>query len=701
MLSARGALCIYWVSICLTLITLFLQGRSASCATNSPFPGNNGQTGLWDMPNARIMPDWNARLNFAYTDPYRYYAGTLGVLDRFEFNFRVSEITTEGGAPGQKYYRDKAADLKFLLLKERDWLPAIALGATDVVGTGLFTSRYLTFSKRIKYLDLTLGVGQGLLGGGASLFEEDGAQDFLLSNPFDKNTSVFGGLEFHITDDLSFVGEYSSYDYEEIFGGLKEKWPVNLGFKYRFADYFLASLSYQKGEELGFGLGVTFPFDPQLLVPWKKRPFYTTPEKVRLDALQSENEVLAYLVADQVSTLGLRNVRAAATHDAIWVEFVNNRYTSNQKAMGRVARIVDQTVPPRIEWFYLALVRDRIIVYTWKVNRHLFNAFLQWRLDDMAMWENSEKYSGGNRLWHEFMARAHTPNLEKAPRGKRNLSLHISPRIQTLINDPSGFFKTAVSLVGTLDYQPWKGGLFATSVRGVLYNNVSSSVAVSEPCAVRSDFVDYLSDSNPRVTLLAFDQIFELPKDVYGRAAVGAFESMYMGIGGELFRYFGNDKFGVGLESEYVKKRDVDSQFKAVDGCPGFYTAFLNLYYHLWPSQGIDAGLKIGRFLAGDEGVRFDLRRTFKYFTVGAWYTVTDTSDFVANFNQGYNDKGIYFSFPLSIFFDSDIAGRLNYVLRAFTRDPGSIVLQPRSLYPFMDEANPVRMKQHIPEIRW
>jgi hypothetical protein len=678
------------------LLLIFSPTSGVHCATNSPFPGNNGQTGLWDMPNARVMPDWNARLNFSYQDPYRYWSGTVGLFDRFEFNGRVTDITTVPFA-GQEFARDKAVDFKFLLLKERDWLPATALGFTDIHGTGLFSSRYLTFSKRIKYLDLTLGIGQGILAG--EIHSGD-AEDFHFSNPFDKETRVFGGLEFHITDDLSFVGEYSSYDYENLRGNTKADWPINFGFKYRFADYFLASVSYQKGEELSFGLGVTFPFDPELLVPWKKRPFYTTPEKVRLDALEAENAVLAYLVADQVSMLGLRNVRAAARHDAIWVEFVNNRYTSNQKAMGRVARIVDRTAPPRIDWLYLALVRDGIIIYTWKVHRSLFNAFLEWRLDDQAIWENSEHFSGGDRLWHDFMARANTLKLEKAPRGQRKFSVDISPRGAAVVNDPSGFFTGALFLDTSVDYQPWKGGLFRGTYRFSLINNLSSSVGTLEPCAVRSDFIDYLSDSNPRVTALAFDQIFEVPKDVLGRAAVGAFERMYMGVGGELFRYFGDGKFGVGLESEYVKKRDLDSQFKAVEGCPGFYTAFLNLYYHLWPSQGVDAGLKIGRFLAGDEGVRLDVRRTFKYFTLGAWYTVTDTSDFTSSFNKGYNDKGIYFSFPLSIFFDSDLAGRFAYVLRPWTRDTGAVVAQPRHLYPFMDEANPVRMKQHIPEIR-
>jgi hypothetical protein len=654
------------------------------------------------MPSARVMPDWNARVDFAYQDPYRIWSGTVGLLDRFEFNGRLTEITSVPVAfPGQSFSKDKAFDFKILLFKERDWLPATALGFTDIVGTAKFSSRYLAFSKRIRYLDLTLGLGQGILAGEITQGNQDAAQKFHFSSPFDKDTRVFGGLEFHITDDLSFVGEYSSYDYEELRGNTKAKWPINFGFKYRFAEYFLASLSYQKGEQLSFGVGVTFPFDLQLLVPWKKRPFYTTPEKVRLDALEAENSVLAYLVADQVSMLGFRNVRAAARHDAIWVEFVNNRYTSNQKALGRVARTIDQTVPPRIGWFYLALVRDGIILYSWKVHRSIFNAFLDWRLDEKALWENSGHYSGGNSLWHEFVDRTDIPQLEKAPRGQRKFSIHISPRIAALVNDPLGFFRGALFLDSTVGYQPWKGGLFRGTYRVSLINDISSGVVTLEPCAVRSDFPDYLSDSNPQVTVLAFDQIFQLPKDVYGRAAIGAFERMYMGVGGELFRYFGDGKFGVGLESEYVKKRDLDSQFKAVEGCPGFYTAFLNLYYHLWPSQGIDAGLKIGRFLAGDEGVRIDVRRTFKYFTLGIWYTITDTSDFVSPFNRGYNDKGIYFSFPLSIFFDSDIAGRFSYALRPWTRDPGSIVMQPRSLYPFMDEGNPVRMKQHIPEIRW
>lgn len=183
---------------------------------------------------------------------------------------------------------------------------------------------------------------------------------------------------------------------------------------------------------------------------------------------------------------------------------------------------------------------------------------------------------------------------------------------------------------------------------------------------------------------------------MWARTAVGAFESAYMGVGGELFRFFGDGRFGAGVESEVVRKRDIDDQFKVKEGSPTYYTGFLNLSYHLWPSQGIDLGLKVGRFLAGDKGVRMDVSRTFKYFTLGAWLTVTDTSVFSADINKGYEDKGVYLSIPLSLFFDSDIPGRLHYSISPWTRDQGQLVAQPRHLYPFADEGNLFLMKHHL-----
>jgi hypothetical protein len=164
------------------------------------------------------------------------------------------------------------------------------------------------------------------------------------------------------------------------------------------------------------------------------------------------------------------------------------------------------------------------------------------------------------------------------------------------------------------------------------------------------------------------------------------FESAYGGLGLEVFRYFGDGRWGLGLESEWVKKRDLDHDFRFRDDAPLQKPAFLNIYHKLVPQLGLDVGLKLGRFLAGDWGGRLDVSRTYNHFTMGAWYTVTDTSDFEASFNKGYNDKGVYIVVPFSVFKNYDNPLKLLYSFSPWTRDTGQTVRQVSGFYPM---ANP------------
>jgi len=52
-----------------------------------------------------------------------------------------------------------------LLLEEDRVTPSVAFGIDDVVGTGLFKSKYLAASKQFGALDTTLGVGEGRISG--------------------------------------------------------------------------------------------------------------------------------------------------------------------------------------------------------------------------------------------------------------------------------------------------------------------------------------------------------------------------------------------------------------------------------------------------------------------------------------------------------------------------------------------------------
>jgi hypothetical protein len=80
--------------------------------------------------------------------------------------------------------------------------------------------------------------------------------------------------------------------------------------------------------------------------------------------------------------------------------------------------------------------------------------------------------------------------------------------------------------------------------------------------------------------------------------------------------------------------------------------------------------------------VRIDLSRTFRHFTLGAWYTVTGTGHLSSSKNVGHRDKGVYIRVPFSIFRSADSPGHFRYSLSSFTRDPGQTVKTPNPLYP-------------------
>jgi len=664
-------------------------------AGRDTFPGNHGETGLWDMPTARVMPDWTLRGNIADADRYRYWSLSLGLFDRIEVTGRLNEVPGRPSPLGKAYgsSKDKDFDVRILLLEESKWLPAVAIGGEDVSGTGRFTARYLALSKEYGPIDLSFGLGQGILAGespqqvlGNVQGNANRATEFLFGDS--TKTRPFGGMELHMTKDLSLVAEYSSISYSTLFGAKQNAkeplWPINLGAKARLFDHILLSGSWLGGQKVGFGGGLSIPLEPEGMLSWKHQTWYVPPEKDRMEGYRGDNEEVAHLVSDHVEKDGFYRARASVNGDAIWVEFTNTRFQSMSKAVFTVGRIVDTLAPPRITWLYLAVMQDDMRIRTWKVHRDVLRNFVDRRLERSTQWEQLQDCVGESATWSEFMSRGKSPTgMIAASEQRDKLAVSTYPVLRTLLNDPSGFLKTSINQTIRADYRPIRGGLLATSYVLPFYNDISSSNRPIERNPARTDFVQYLSDKNPRLEMLAYDQVFPLPGDIWGRAAMGAFESAYMGFGAEMFRYFADGRFGVGVEAEAVKKRDINDPFVIRKGSPWFYTSFLNLYWNVWPSAGIDAGLKMGRFLAGDPGVRWDIRRTYRGFSLGLWYTATDTSIFVAQYNKGYADKGIYFSIPLSCFSEFDIPGNFQYSLSPWTRDPGQLVAQPRSLFPF------------------
>jgi hypothetical protein len=701
---------------CLVLL-LSLITPAFAAASEPPRPSASLQsyTGILDMPTARVMPDWSLRINYSHADPYRYYGGAVGIWNRLEFHGQFTQVTTLPGfvdAPEYGDYKDRAAGGRLVLKKEDHFWPQIAVGFFDATGTALFGSRYLVASRMFGNVDLTFGLGQGILAGQFipdHYRGDDKAYGFLTSSP-SRKTRPFGGAEWHVSSRLTLATEYTPIDYSNMFGFRDKggelvktddsRYPVNFGIKYQVKDFLHARVAYLRGNVWAGGIGMEFPLGPEGMLPWKKIEPTKAGERLRWQAHDAENDELARIVAHRLKGEGFGEVVVAAGDTTIWIEARNTVHLADSQALGHLAAAAEPILPPRIELIYLNLKRHGQIIQSLRTSRGNLSAFLASRQDKEGFFAFADLELYGKAHWRQF--RSEEPGAPLFHQPYSRFSYDVQPRLKTFLNNRRGFFKHKGIVQARGNYELWRGGRLAGEFELTFFNQFEDlDFDPLEENAVRTDLALYEAKSDPRVSLLAMEQYAELPWSVLGRVSGGIFESAYAGFGAEVFRFFHDGRWGVGLEGATVRKRDLDHNFKLRPDLDQWFTSgFINLYAQLWPAQGVEAGLKAGRFLAGDPGVRFELRRAFRYFTMGAWYTKTDTSIFESEKNRGQSEKGVYIRIPLAIFHDKPIPGHFRYDITSFTRDQGATVRQPSLLYPIDPWATPAHTRRTLEEMR-
>lgn len=670
-------------------------------------------TGLLNIPNARVLPDWQLRFGYGNTAPYRYYGTALGLWDRLEFHGQFTEVTTLEAFVGEGYgnYKDRAAGVRLVLLPEDAWWPQLALGVFDATGTALWGTRYLVASKMWGDVDFTVGLGQGVLAGEFVPETTSGAADqaytFLLSSP-NRSTRPFAGLEWHVLPRLTLVAETSGLDRGNMFGyrgnppimDAPTQIPVDVGVKYRITDTLNAQLSLIGGATMSGGVSVDFPLGPEGMLPWKKTHVSKPGEGERWQAKEADNETLAAMLAKRIKGEGFRQAAASCSGSSVWIEAVNNLHLSPARAMGHIFMVVDGLLPERIDTVYLNLRENGQVMTSLRSTRAELRAYAGSYQDTAGFLAFADLDLHGDEHWQEYVAADQQGPLVQAPDDRGSFSL--TPKLKTFLNNRRGFFKHKGVLRARGGYDLLTNTNISGEFEVPLFNQFDQlTFNPLEPDAVRTDLVSYEAKSASRMTSLAVNQLATLPYQVQGRVSAGYFESAYAGVGAECFRFFHDGLWGLGFETAAVRKRSLIDDFAMSDQFDQWFnTGFVNLYGQLWPEQGLEGGIKVGRFLAGDPGVRFDLRRSFRYFTVGAWYTQTDTDLFQSEENRNSTQKGVYVRIPLSLFSDHDRRGDIEYDFTSFTRDSGALVQQPKALYPMNPWSTPNHLRRSLDEMR-
>ncbi|MDF1871130.1 YjbH domain-containing protein [Vannielia sp.] len=659
-----------------------------------------GTPGLVDMPTAGVLPDGSLALTTAHYSPVTRNTLAFQITPRILGTFRYSAQGRLEFA-GQDYY-DRSFDLHFLLREEEGYWPAIALGLRDFGGTGIYSGEYLVASKHITpRFRVTGGIGWGRFAGRGTFDNPLGVFSESLETRPESSTrtgqfsakqwfrgpaALFGGVEWAVSDQLTFVAEYSSdlYELESQIAMDAPSSAYNFGLTYAFRNGVDLSAYYLYGNAIG--ISASYVIDPNrprsqggqeagppTLLPrntvaaqsWNLRQATapTVPANAARDALE------ARLAAQSIRLLGYER-----RGDTLYAEVESERFNARAQEAGRTFRLMANTAHPSVETFALTLSNNGQRQTTITLSRR-----------DLEALETD--LEGG---WH-LLARSDIRDSVSTPRPREvtgaypKFSWTLAPYLTTSLFDPDEPLRYAAGARLSAAYSPRPGLTFAGQLSQPAVNTIGESTRTSNSVLphVRSDATLYAQGTDLRLDYATAEYMFRPGKDLFGRVSVGYLEAMFGGVSGELLWYPLNSRLALGVEINYAVQREFDQGLSFQDY--SVWTGHASAYYDL--GKGYKGQIDAGRYLAGDWGATFTLSRQFNNgFTVGAFATFTDVS--YDDFGEGSFDKGIFIEVPLAWIIGRPTLRTVNQTLRPVLRDGGARLNVRNRLY---DTVSPYR----------
>ena len=653
-----------------------------------------GITGLMTIPNARFMEEGSMKIGFSNSYPNKYTFITATPFEWFEASYRYSEQKNVLYGPasysGNQTLKDKGFDFKLKLIKESYYIPQIALGMNDIAGTAKFSAEYLSLSKRLGDIDLTVGIGWGYLGQDSSLrnpflsldedFRTRNSQveqggDFNTKDFFSgENISIFSGIEYYINKyGLVFKAEYDTSNPD--IGKYAPKIPVSSRFNFGIVrpvnKNFDIGLSFERGNQWRLAFSIKSDYGKNALVQKNDKQ----KNVIKLNNEQSKKILQDKQIFYRSLNRSLREESLyiqGATLDKSSVEVViaQNRFRSYPRAIGRTARIVSALSPDSVETIKITPMNGDTEVYSMEIDRNKFDKLDKNKVSKSELLISTKIYKDKPDSF---------TNSDFEPRVKfPEHFFNMSPSLRHQIGGPEAFYLGQIWW--KIDSKiKFSRGLTLQTVLGLdIYNNFDefANPSYSEIPHVRSDIQEYLAEGKNNIARLKLDYIWSPTKNTFARIDIGYLEEMFGGVGGEIYYRPFNSNISASLQVHKVRQRSYDQKFDFRDY--EAETGHLGIYFDL--VKGIHAQLLMGKYLAGDKGVTVDLSRRFNNgFTLGIFATKTNLSS--KEFGEGSFDKGFYFSIPTDLFFTNYRQGDISFGLHPLTKDGGAILNHSNSLH--------------------
>ncbi|MDO9405008.1 MAG: YjbH domain-containing protein [Polaromonas sp.] len=645
------------------------DGLASSFTFNPPLrdraiTGNDwGGIGLLQTPTARMAPAGDISVSYSRAYPFWNLNVTLQPLDWMEVSYRYSSVNNELYGPaiaGDQSYKDKSIDVKVKLLNETAWLPEVAVGARDVVGTGLFSGEYFVANKRTGNFDWSLGIGWGHLGSAGDFrnplsvitprFDTRSASaqsGDLAFNYFRGPTALFGGVQVQTPwDPLLVKLEYEGNDYS----GRVPRNPIrkqpdsrfNAALVYRYTPSIDVTVGVERGNTAMFSVALHAPlpkiYAPKLDDPALPRFTPARPAATTLPMGMPADTNWTVTAEDILAQTGWRVSQISKRGEVVYVELTDADAVYWREMIDRAAAVLHRDAPADVQEFRFQYRGRGALMADVEVNR---NDWVKAKNQPLLPAEQLQQKPP------VFVPPAPTAPLLTQYRAKPDrFDVDTGFRFSQNYGGPDAFLLYALSIETDAEWRITDDTWASGSVNYRLLDNYSKFdyTAPSRLPRVRTLIREFNTTSRVTIPNLQLTHMGQLNTNQFFTVYGGLLESMYAGVGAEwMYRPF-RSPVALGVDVNAVRQRDFDQKLDLRD-----YSAKTGHITGYWETGWNDVVVKasVGQYLAKDKGATLDLSRRFANgVTFGAYATKTNVSS--RDFGEGSFDKGIYFTIPLS-----------------------------------------------------
>ena len=670
---------------------LVLAIAPAAVAEMKPTLAFSGVTGLIDMPSGESQPDGAFSVTRSVFGPIGRTTLTFQITPRFSGSFRYTSFRKwDEVIPSPLATNlDRSFDLRYQLLRETDYLPAVTVGIQDIIGTGLMAGEYIVATKSVgEKVKVSAGLGWGRFGSYGSIGAPFGPRPVAevglggkprLGEWFKGDVAPFAGVEWQITKRIGFKAEYSSDIYSAEAGfrqTFERKSPFNFGFEYQAADVLRVGVYSLYGSEIG--LSAQIILDPKRSLtggqlgagplPIKNRPGsagWSDDTVFEPGSVTKTRDRLQKLLAVD----GIVIESFAMTNGSAQLRIRNTRLDSGPQAIGRTSRAMASVLPASVETFEIVPVSDGLALSKVVIRRA--------DLEELEFSPNQDT---------EMLARTQIIALPgQLPAGAvmgkgryPKFDWGLAPYVRTALFAPDNPLRIDVGVRANLRYDIAPGLVFSGTVTKKFLGNLDGSTRVSNSVLqhVRSDSAIYDRKGDPAIETLTFAWYTKPSPDLYSRVTVGYLERMFGGVSAELLWKQVDKPYALGVEVNYVKQRNFDQLLGFQDYST--ITGHVSGYYDF--SNGFQAQLDVGRYLAGDVGATLSIDRQFANgWKIGAYATLTDVP--FDDFGEGSFDKGIRIEIPYAWALGKQTRKKYKTTIQPILRDGGARLAVDGRLY--------------------